>query len=142
MRSKSLSALAVSSALAVGLLSASAVSAQQRLFPGMWSLGGVQTICLERGGAWHGVSFSPWSGEWFPLNGGDEGGLVGIVFGNFNGGADNDSMAVGIHLRTNWTEWSDDLTSSQFLQVSLSYVSHSCPPPVAAPHAAHRHPMD
>jgi hypothetical protein len=141
MRAKSLSALLVSSALAVSALATSAAAAGL-LRPGLWSLGGIQTICLKKDGTWTGVSFSPWGGKWQNMR---DIGAKAIIFGNFNAGADNDSIVVGPTLQANWNEWPDNLNlPSQGLKIiTLSFVSAPpCPAPAAATASQHPRPMD
>jgi hypothetical protein len=93
--------------LGVGLLASTALvtGAQAKLTPGLYSIGGIQQICLQSGGTWYSPTFSNWGGTW--LNNTTTGALAkGLIRGNYASGAGNDSIIVK-RGTAGWNEWRD-----------------------------------
>jgi hypothetical protein len=129
------SALPMFSALAV---IAAAPSAQAKtLSPGDYNLGGVQRICLVRGGAWYGESFAGWSGTWGAGPNTEDG---TVIHGNYNGGAGNDAMVLTGGL-VDWTEWKDDESFQKFIDTTMVRLRGKCVAPATKANSR-ENPMD
>ena len=110
------------------------------LVPGQYNIGGIQEICLQAGpnryNSWYGTSFPAWGGRW------RNGPKHQFVFGNYNGGAGNDSIVVtsGVAI---WTEWTDTLSfRTAGAGQSFTFIKATCDPPAAPGKGAKRNPLD
>ena len=106
------------------------------LKPGSYNLSGIQDICLEAGGSWYGEDFAAWGGLYELGSNGDT-----VIFGNYSGGAGNDSILVKRSAGT-WTEWQDDLSFSNFLTITVTKTSNTCTPPPTANKRVHNNPAE
>jgi hypothetical protein len=94
------------------------------LSPGQYSLGGIQQICLTSSLTWYGTTFPAWGGNYVKSG-------KTYIFGNYAGGAGNDSIVVaGSQVKADWTEWRDDLSFQTVLKgIAVSFVKSVCDPP-------------
>lgn len=102
--------------------------------PGQYSVAGIQQICLTGSGTWYGTTFSGWGGAWADVPFGTS--YNTHVFGNYSGGAGNDSMVFKNGKKGTWTEWRDDLSFQTVIApATLKFVKANCDPPAAGTHA-------
>ena len=115
-----------------------AAASAATLKPGLWTLGGVQEICLVRGGTWYSTTFPGWNGRWDSLT---ANGDRGFIQGNYPS-AGSDSVVVGAARMADWTEWRDYTALIGFLDVRLGFVSRTCGPPAVSTRMVRQNPMD
>ncbi|HJV71763.1 hypothetical protein [Ideonella sp.] len=123
----------------IAVAAMSPMFAMAALSPGQWSVGGIQQICLTGGGTWYGTTFSGWGGAWTPTPVAKN----YHIYGNYSGGAGNDSMVIRKKTNTgSWTEWRDDLSFQTVLSpVTLTFVKAVCDPPALAPQGGKANPQ-
>ena len=124
----------VSSALALAALAPSAASALA-LKPGHYMIAGIQPICIVNGGTWYGEAY-PFGGNWSEGPSGQT-----VIFGNYNGGAGNDSM-ITTRKAVQWTEWSDGLAFQTFVTGSVVRLTGHCAAPATLSPPKHKNPTD
>ena len=98
--------------------------------PGQYDLvvdgASLQQICLEAAGTWYGTTFPGWSGQYVVDD------KVLYLFGNYQGGAGNDTMVFGKcgHKKDGtWIEWRDGFSFVETLfGVELKLDSPTCSP--------------
>ena len=130
--------LLVSSALVVGALAPSAALARG-LKPGNYDLGGIEQVCLLKGGTWYSETFPGSSGNWF-LGPTTEDGT--LIFGHYASGAGSDSIVV-TKQTADWMEWNISDKSQVFLDsISVTGAPGRCTPPATRVTPGHNNPMD
>ncbi len=94
--------------------------------PGLYDIAGLQQICLVADHTWYGTTFSGWGGGW-------RSGMTGTnLYGNYDSGAGNDSIVLGVDNTGIWEEWRDDGSFQNFIRTAtLTYIGKDCPPPAA-----------
>ena len=132
------SALLVSSALAVSAL-ASPATAAFGLRPGSYELGGIEAICLVKGGSWYSETFAGSSGSWFVGPTFED---ATLIFGHYANGTGSDSLVV-TKGTADWMEW-DSSTGAQVFMDNIKVVPTpgKCTPPATKVKPGHHNPMD
>jgi hypothetical protein len=92
--------------------------------PGQYDIAGIQQICLVGDGTWYGTTFPAWGGHYemrYPKT---------FIYGNYAGGAGNDSMVFYGNHRGPWTEWRDDFSwEAVSVNLLITFVKPDCDPP-------------
>src|SRR5471032_334690 len=92
---------------------------------GSYTIGGIQTICIESDGAWYGESFSGWSGQWSVV------GKTLLMRGNYPAGNDamNFTGSSSKGYNGDWQEWHSDQSYEYAATATFDFNSSTCTAP-------------
>jgi hypothetical protein len=110
----------------ISLAIASGMASAKALKPGLYSLGGIQDVCLQSDGTWHYTTYSGLPGGWEAT--GDRDVQTILYGGTFFSGAGEDSIVIKGSGVADWTEFANSGNTLYAFNdaFQVSKISTSC----------------